>query len=319
MKEIIVSIKNISRKKAFVFIESPFQLLCAYEAVNFFDVDYDLYVRLNRYELNNHQVKNIIEELGMNNVYYIDLPVKKDIFTKLKMLKFLIKNKLQNYDYYILGDYLSNLMKQFVKINSNDKIILLDDGVATYKIQRELKEIPLPLTLFSMFKIENFNNQKIYVNKFENLKKLYPTVDRSHDIFIGAQLVDLDILSLSVYIDIVKLAINNSKENKVIYFPHRRTSKEVLKELSAIENLEIAFPDTAIEFYLLKAGIKPKNIYSILSTALFSLSIIFEEANVIAYKPEFNKNEREEDIEKLYEMIAHDKNPINLISLDEDS
>lgn len=302
-------------KKALVLVESPFQLLCAYEAVNFFNLDYDLYVRVSRFELNNAQVKNIVEDLGMTNVCYLDFSVKKDFFTKFKMLSFIIWARFKNYDYYILGDYLSNFMKQFAKINPNKKIILLDDGVATHKIQRELKADSLFLTLFTMFDVVQINNQKKYVNRFEYLKKLYAKPKYTTDIFIGAQLVDLDILPLEVYIDVIKLAIKNSKNEKIIYFPHRRTSKEVMDEITSINNIEVIFPDTAIEHYLLKNAIAPKKIYSILSTALFSLSIIFEKANIIAYKPKFNKNEREEEIQKLYEIMASPENGIELIVL----
>jgi len=298
---------SLNPKNALVIVESPLQLLCAFEAVNYFNVYSDFYIRLSDNEVNNLQMKNIVQDLNINNVKYLLLSSKKDFRTVLNIFKHLIMLKLKKFDYYILGDYLSGFIKQFIKISSKEKVILLDDGVATFKIQRELHKKLLPITLYTMFNIEKFENQQIYINKFDTLKNKYSMISKSDDIFIGGKLVDLNILSMNSYIEVIKLAVTNSNGNKILYFPHRGTSEEVINEIATVENIEILYPDTTIELYLLKKGIKPRNIYSILSTALFSLSILYNDINVIAYKPTFNKNEREKDIDKLYIQLKNSK------------
>jgi hypothetical protein len=310
---------DLKSKNALIIVESPLQLLCAHEAISYFKVNSRFYIRLSNNEVNNLQMKSIVKDLNIDNVEYLELAPKKDFKTLLKMFKYLIILKLKKYDYYILGDYLSGFIKQFIKISSQKKIILLDDGVASFKIQRELKKKSLPLTLYTMFNIEKFDNQQIYINKFVTLKNKYNNKNQSDDIFIGGKLVDLDIVSMNTYIKVIKHALTNSNGNKILYFPHRGTSKEVINEIVSIENIEVIYPDTTVELYLLKKGINPKNIYSILSTALFTLSTIYDNVNVIAYKPIFNKNDREDDIEKLYLIMEDIKNSIQIVSLNEDT
>ena len=298
-----------------ILIESPFQLLCAYEAVEYFGFKYQLYIRLTDHKADNLQIKNLAKELGFRDVKYIYIATTNDFMKKFTMLKYLMIFKLKKYDYYLLGNYLSGFVQKFVQYISKRQTILLDDGVATFQVQRELQEKSLPLSLFTIFDVESFANQHIYKNEFKRLKSKYSVTDKTYDIFIGGQLVDLDLLSLESYIGAIKTAILNSKTNKLIYFPHRRTSTEVINEILLLENIEIAYPDTTIEYYLLKESVKPNNIYSIISSALFSLSILFEDANAIAYKPVFKKNDREKNIEKLYEIFNSEKNSIKLINL----
>ena len=294
-------------KKTLIIIESPLQLLCAYEAISFFKIDYKLYIRLSDSKSTNLQMLNITRELNFENVNYINIPTTRNFLSILKIIKYLIIFKFSNFDYYIIGNYLSGFFNQFIKIISKEKIILLDDGVATFKIQRELISKSLPLTLFTMFEIDELKGQEIYNNTFITLKTLYLESKQYKDIFIGGKLVELGFLSTDSYVRVIKRAIKNSKENGILYFPHREASKELLNKIEKLDNLEIVHSKSTIEFYLLKNGIKPNYIYSLLSSALFSLSIIFKEVKVIAYKPKFNRNHREGDIEKVYGLIKKHK------------
>lgn len=306
--------RDFHSKKALIIVESPLQLLCAYECITYFNLNYTLYIRLTNNELNNQQLKNITKELNLQNSNFFLLDAKRNFLNLVKIIKLLVIYKKNNYDMYVLGDYLSTFLKVFSKTIDSKKIVLLDDGVATFKIQMILKKYNLPLSLFTIFDIEAIEHQQIFTNHFSAIQNKYKSEENKKvDIFIGGKLVDLKIVTLDVYLAILNKIVENSETGKLFYFPHRGTSQFVLDEIISIDGIELIYPDVSVEFYLLREKIYPKNIYSVLSTALFSLSIIFKHAKVIAYKPIFLKNTREDNIEKLYE----DMNQHKIIKVEE--
>lgn len=304
-----------NKQRTCIVVESPLQLLCAYEAIEFFKLNYILYVRFSDNQLNNSQMKVIIDELNLKNVKYFTLGSKKNLFNILKLISLISKIKIYRYDSYILGDYLSGFLRLLMKFINQKKVILLDDGVATFKIQKELETKNLPIDLFTMFDIKSIPNQKIFNNNFKALQNRYTLSNTNEvDIFIGGKLVDLEIVTLDTYLAVLHNVIKKSDTGKLLYFPHRGTSQIVLDEISSIEGVELIYPDVTVEFYLLKKNIYPKNIYSILSTALFSLSKIFDTSTVVAFKPNFLKNDRENHIDNIYDRIKNHKH-IKIIEL----
>ena len=300
----------MNNKKAFVFVESPFQLLCAFEAVNYFNVEGEFFIRLNNNDVNNHQLYNVAKELNIKNINYIFIPQKRYFNILIKTIYLLKIIKLNSYDYYFIGDYLSNFIKQLIRFMPLKKIVLLDDGVATFKVQKELNKNNLPLTLFTIFNIRPINNKQLIIhNSFKALKSRYSSAKKKEiDIFIGGKLINIGLLDSSIYIKILKNTLKDSKGNKILYFPHRGESKKFLNDISNLKNIELVYSELPIELYLLKYQIFPNNIYSIISTVLFSLSIIYEKANIIAYKPIFMENKIQSHINDIYsKMLSHDK------------
>jgi len=308
---------NFQNKKALIIVESPLQLLCAYEAIYYFKLEYSLYIILTENELNNLQIKNMVVKLKLRKTNYLRITAKKNIFNILSIIGYYVQFRLKHYSIYIIGDYFSRKLNIFTFFIDKNKILLLDDGVATFKIQKELKKQNIPISLYTMFQIEAFSNQKIFYNNFMCLKCKFQTkTSKNTVVFIGAKLVDLKILDISTYINIIKKALSSSQGDEFLYFPHRGTSEKNLKEVSNIKGLDIIDIETTLEFHLLSNSIKPIEIYSIVSTALFSLSSIFEDSNVVAYKPKFLASDRQQDIENVYKEMEN-TNRINIVTIGE--
>lgn len=298
---------SFNNKKALIIVETPLQLLCAYEAIYFFNLKYELYIRLIDNETSNKQLKYIVSKLNFKNVNYIELSGNKTLINKLKIITQIVFLKSKRTDIYVIGDYLSGFLNLFIKTVNRKKVILLDDGVATFKIQKILRNKKKLISLFTMFDIKSIENQYIYKNDFKCIKLKYNTIKKiDYNIFIGGKLVDLNLVDIKTYLAIITDAASKNS-NKLIYIPHRGTSKDVLNNISKIKNLTIKPIDTSIEFYLLEKGISPTHVYSVVSTALFTLSMIFKDSFVISYKPKFLENNRQEHIEDVYNKIEKQK------------
>lgn len=293
------------KSNSLIIVESPFQLLCAYEIICALNLKYDLVIRLSGHIQNDKQLKKMVKLLKFKREKYIYLSPNKNIFSLYKMVFFSTKYSIKNYEYYILGDYLSGFLKLFSKFINKKKVLLLDDGVATLKIQESFIKNNKFLNLFTIFNIVPIENQNIIKHKFENLRKKYlnTNIRTNNSIYIGENLVELEILDLEKYIEIVK-TVAEKEEETLYYFPHRLSSGLVIERVKNIKNIEIVYPKVSLEYYLLLKGINPKNIYSILSTALISLQIIYPNSTITAFKPKFNLTNRSNDIENLFIQMA---------------
>lgn len=300
-----MSYEEVLNKNVLIVVESPFQLLCAYEAIHSLKLNYKLIVRLSGHINNDQQLKQMADNLSFSNVIFIKIKTKKDVLSLLNMTIFYIQLYFRQFDYYYFGDYLSGFLKLSSKFINRKKIFLLDDGVATLKIQQQFLQNNSPLNLYTVFDIKAMHMQKILKHRFLHLTNHFKNSNIiNKNIYIGENLVELSILDAKKYLDIVREVAKESKE--LFYFPHRLSSPDILNEIKKIKNISIVYPDVCIEYYVLKEGILPSKVYSILSTALFTLNILFPKSNIIAYKPIFNVTKRSEDIEHLFNIMKLD-------------
>jgi len=300
-----LSYEEVLNKNVLIVVESPFQLLCAYEAIHSLKLNYKLIVRLSGHINNDQQLKQMADNLSFSNVIFIKIKTKKDVLSLLNMTIFYIQLYFRQFDYYYFGDYLSGFLKLSSKFINRKKIFLLDDGVATLKIQQQFLQNNSPLNLYTVFDIKAMHMQKILKHRFLHLTNHFKNSNIiNKNIYIGENLVELSILDAKKYLDIVREVAKESKE--LFYFPHRLSSPDILNEIKKIKNISIVYPDVCIEYYVLKEGILPSKVYSILSTALFTLNILFPKSNIIAYKPIFNVTKRSEDIEHLFNIMKLD-------------
>lgn len=110
------------------------------------------------------------------------------------------------------------------------------------------------------------------------------------------------------YIRLVQYAVKDSNGMILHYIPHRAESKAIIEKIAAIPGVKILHSDVAIEHFLLKRHWYPKKLYSIISTALYSLSHIFPKAECFALKTDSLKTEIFKHYQLIIEAFSQNKN-----------
>lgn len=309
-------------KKNILFVESPLQLLNAYEAVNFFELDDFYYViRLSGNVNNDKQIKEIVNRLGIVNCVFLNLNAQnKKIVDYLILLlyrfKFIFSSK--NIEKIYIGNYdskfLSLIMKQFI----NEKIVLLDDGSKTFEIQRTFKPSQ-HLNLFTMYDILPVGNQIVYKNSYNRILELLRDenviFDNSSVLFIGSKLSEDGAISDKYYIALLNEISEFYKGKTIVYVPHRDESKSKLKEIGAINNVEIKVIGYPIEFFGLYESVIPATISSFFSTALMTMKGFYT-VDVESFSFDYSHSNEKQEIDNLYEYY---KTEMSVVRLSDDS
>ena len=127
--------------KQLFIIESPLQLLNAYEALKTFPADEQIIiVRYSGVLINDEQIKQTLIKLELfklAKIKYVLINVVKRTnvdFIKMLCLKLFYFFSTRFYKTIFIGNYESKFIRFIIPFNKN-KIILLDDGNLTLKIQ----------------------------------------------------------------------------------------------------------------------------------------------------------------------------------------
>ena len=115
-------------KHTLFYVESPFQLLQVYEALKVFNINkYKLIIRGNSNEINNNQILSTANELDLNVTRYIKVINKISL---IKIFYFIFYNIFSS-EKVFFGDENSIVSKLLVPFIGTNKIVFLDDGVAS--------------------------------------------------------------------------------------------------------------------------------------------------------------------------------------------
>ena len=177
-------------KKIF-FIESPLQLLNAYEAAHFFGCNSpQIYIRQSGDDLNDFQISNLVNILGLTeHVKFIQIKAKnKSIFDYLKIVffKYYFKIKIKSYTQIFIGNHESGFLSQIIQSVDKRKLLLLDDGAKTIVIQSKFDD-SFNIDFFSFYDLEAYNEQTIYTNSFASVKaKLNNTKHTEEILLLGS-------------------------------------------------------------------------------------------------------------------------------------
>ena len=307
-------------------VESPFQLLSALEARNYFKKAYSVLIL--KYsgssdQKNDFQLRKIIDEFNNFDEIIEIQPfsgIREANYRLLFILKMLQIKKIV-FSKIFIGAYRSWYHRIFWDILAPKEKYVLDDGNITIELQKRylptgkyydlskgfkkgLKQVSFKLIslffytgkndfhknfhLFTCFDLAPYNKiQKVIKNKFSfiknNSKKKY--VDESKICFFGGNLSDLNLLSRDLELSLLEIVINyyKSKNKELVYIPHRR---EMVEKLELIRNkfnidfITFSYP-AEIEFLLMETH--PYGIASFVSTALFTVSKMFDFGSVEAF------------------------------------
>lgn len=265
-------------------VESPLQLLCAYEAIKVEgQSEYCLLIRQTGRGNNDKHLITCVEKLRLN-YQVITVRTDKVIFDLVKNVFFLIEILSKSYNKTYLGSYYSSFLKLIRKFSRQKEVFYLDDGAATLRAQNEIEENKCVINWFTFFNINPIDNQKIYKHNFNSLKYMLKNREVKLSYFIGQPYEKMINFSEEIYLSCLKeISKDYSKENPLIYIPHRIEDISILNE---VENIYILYIDTPVEmFFVLDSIYIPERIYSCYSTALFSLKGIFPNTQVVAVKP----------------------------------
>lgn len=263
---------NINRKSLF-FVQSPIQLLNAIEAKHFFNIKKcHLIIRKNGVQKNDKQLLKVLQyDDTFDKISFINI---KNKFQYYKFLILFIELSKYKFEKVFVGDFYSKVVIFFIKFIQSKKIYLLDDGLQSVAIHKNCKTY----NMFSYFNLSNNSlKRKVYKNNF-NFLRSYSCIENRNTLdkvyFIGAPLVEKNILSISDFIVLMKqiVAYYNKLNIEIVYLPHRAENVEKLASLGINSIIQ---PEVPIEFYLIESVLLPSKIASFYSAALYSLKVLF--------------------------------------------
>lgn len=287
------------------FIESPLQLLNAYEAESYFTCKKSFYiVRLSNNKQNDEQIEKLIEYLSIREkCFIIKINSKnKNIIDLIKILIlkiyfFRIKNIFERF---FIGNFESGLFSLLTKKLKKEQIILLDDGSKSIVTQKNFTD-DFNFDFFSFYDLIPFKNQNIYKNNFEKLRNKISLKTSTNEILIlGSKLSEISIIDEDYYIELIKKISTYFQDKELIYIPHREENKNKLERIKKeIPNIKINYIEYPVEFYGINENKKIKTVISFYSTALYTMSKIYD-SEAIAVKFNFEKSEHKINIEEVY-------------------
>lgn len=292
--------------KNLFFVESPLQLLNAYEADNHFNGEESLYlIRLSNNKLNDEQIIKLINSFAIKEKsFVISINSKhkklKDLL-KIFILKFYIFVIQIKFEKVFIGNIESGLLSLLTKNIDRKKKILLDDGAKSLVIQKKFTD-DYNLNFFSFYDLKPFKNQIIYKNDFKKLKETISFDNSENEILLlGSKLSEVSIIEESYHVELIKKISNYFENEMLIYIPHREENISKLEKIAKeIKNIKIKHINYPVEFYGINENIKIKMVVSFYSTALYTISKIYN-CETIAFKFNYEKSEHKKNIDEVYD------------------
>lgn len=272
--------------KVLVLVETPFQLLCAYEYSRKNPSCISLYIRKSGVGSNDQQMSAMVRDLKLKiKKEFLVRPGKKIDYI-LSVLGFLF-SEFHRYDKVVLGSFFSGFQKMLSSVVLKNEVILLDDGVATLLADRIISEQGGKYSVFSIFDLDKKNYVNCEVNRFDSIAGEYDCKENKEyaAFFIGQKLVDIGAMDMAAYVRVLECAVRESSESVVHYIPHRTESLECLEIVKRVKGLQLLHADVAVEYFMLRNKWCPQKIYSVNSTALFTLASLFPSARAVAMIP----------------------------------
>jgi len=286
-----------------LFVESPIQLVNAFEAKSFFKMNsYTYYIRLSGVENNDIQLIKLIKILNLSNVKLIYLNAyNKKIIDYLKLFYYKYFYRLSSNKRVFIGNYDSGFFTLVLKKLKKEQVVLLDDGAKTIDTYSKFKN-NFHYDLFTIYDLEALSNQKIYKNKYVQLEKKLSKLSKNKNeiLFLGSKLSEIEIISENYYLEIMKKIAYYYKNNKVIYIAHREESQSKLDKITLIKNISVVQLDYPIELYGIYSNNIPYKVSSFYSTAIYTIKNIYNiEAESFIF--DYSKSEYKKSIDNVYE------------------
>lgn len=317
-------------------ITTPFQLIGAFEAIYKFKLTNNLLVIIdNSLENNSKQITSLLEnnENIFSKIIRLGIGKKSKFLSNVKLIKNL---KRESFNYVFIGD-LGSIQKILISNVKSKKVFLLDDGAKTILIHKALKDgkeffkkgfrqlrfnffglrtsTSQPFNIFTFFNLSNIDGIEIIKHQFNHLKKLNKFDNKSieNKVFIlGQPIVENERVNPYAYEKYLNFIIDKHKDCEIFYLMHRREDKKRLLNYNLCKSINIVESKKPGEFFFVELSYKPKAIYGVNTTLLFSLANIFNDLSINSYK--FNNEDILKNQDWFTESVVYfEKNKINLI------
>lgn len=311
-------------------IRSPLQLLNILEAIESMELKNNVLLIIDRQsESNTAQIQEVLKAVDYKwtKQFHIKKTSKSNLLAYVKLLKEL---KTLNIDHMFMGD-IDSISNAIIANVSPQKVFLVDDGTSTLKrheallIEKKLRfkdklklfrfnlfglkgYKPYKINFFSFFDLVQKRDEIIVKNEFKSLKSKFKlSQNYSNKVYIlGQPIYKKEISEEDFLIHLTKI-LESYSDKEMIYLKHRyETPTEEIKNLLALKNVTIEQNEYPIELEFLIRREYPMHITGFFSTAIYTLSRMFGEADAKAFYLEkelfFNK-ERSEVVDNYYDFF----------------
>lgn len=266
---------------ALIIVESSFQLLCAYEVISRYRLDYVLILRMTGVGRNDEQLRQTAAALGVRYVEIV-ARVNRLAFDMLSAWPRLLPLFTRRYRHLFLGSYFSGFIKVLRRGVRADHIWILDDGLATLLAQAEMAENGRVQNLVTCLQLPELPGQTVLHHRLESVIALNPVEYADSALFIGQPFVEMGMMESEDYDDILA-ASRAASPARITYIPHRIEDVERVAMLQRTFDLDIHYPPTCIELDLVRGGTIPRQTFSVMSTAAFTIARMFPQTSVTIF------------------------------------
>lgn len=268
-------------RKVFFIVESPFQLICAYEYLMRYRPSKTIFlVRMADAGSNNIQLKGVIDLLVKNHSTLIfNIPPRSRSLISILKISYItlvvILYYLLGYSFVVgyFGSYFVRIITRLIKKN---RIVYLDDGTATLHMPEDY--LKSASSFFSIFKL---NSDSATQHEFDHFKQwltssLAQQKREKSVVFIGSPFREFEYFPEKDYFDLLRLVRSTFNNIQFTYVPHRRELKDDIEKIASlgykicrtalpIEFLEYEFPTMQVN-----------SVVAFKSTAMFSMYLIYK-------------------------------------------
>lgn len=287
-------------------VNSPLQVLCAFEAIEYFSIKTFLFVLSIFESPRNKQLFQLMEEKKLPFMVERLDRLNYNLGLKSIVKKYIIYNR---YHRAFVGDEESMAMKFYAYkyLAPCSTIAYLDDGNRTLNMlkgvrfinntpwerKREKRFLQLTMTkdtktYFTIYHdIEN-TKYRLIPNDFTSLiaRRSRKNGEKKNIYFIGT---NIDIycqkigLDINLYWHYLCMAFSKIKRlfpnEEIIYIPHGRDVSPITEKICYEQGVLFKRIDTSIEYYMINQNYLPVAFFSYTSTALFTLKKMFPETD----------------------------------------
>ena len=276
-------------------VSSPFQLMCLNEFLILNETKKYIIHSYYDSQKEKSQLKEVINFLSIDNVKLIRA-IRG--FQYIYPYLFSCNKKI---DTLIIGNYFTRIHRLYQKLIKSKRVILVDDGSISLNLKNSFKfnkvsnpygntnRIDEILGIENHFKFEIFTIFNLKPNKYFSVHsnelsyvraKVKKFKKEKSIVIIGQPLVEKKFTDVKCYMDYLSTISKKFDGYNIFYFPSRKESVENILNIQKKFGFSIKNSEINIELYLIKYGILPDKIIGITTSALFSLSKIFEKIQI---------------------------------------
>lgn len=299
--------------EAAIFVSSPFQALCALEAIKEFKVRRPVFF-IQGHEVSHEMTRNFIVKNGFS---YINVSETSNAFEAIK-----IHHRHKKFQYLFVGDYFScgHFLLSMLWSKINATIVYLDDGNSTlsllpptsrkrlnsgsspHKIFYRLLELYKNLkgirrVFFSFYNLTDRGFPYPMITNYLSILKTDDIVSRKYGIYIIGTNSSQIGWAREKYVDKLRIIRDYARKysnDPIYYCPHRRDERNYQKELQKLGCL-LYETDVSVEVDFVSNKIYPFMVFGFGSTAMLTLKMLYPET--VFYNFVFHSQNQQEESE----------------------